>query len=465
MRHLLMVTYFFPPLSGVGIERTLKHATYLPENGWRPVVLTASNSAYRLQDPATLERVPEGTEVHRAATAEPGHVRQLLRSVLGRPASSAGAAQAASTGSAAALAPATPASPGSVVRSALNRAWGWAVPATFFPDEHVLWAPSAVLAGARLHADHPVDAIYSSSPPVSGHLAAAALAELLELPWIADFRDPWIGNAFARPLGPLHRALQREIERRIVERAARVILATSGVRDDYARRYPFAAERFIHIPNGYDLTELRAAAAPPPSTGSAEFRLVFAGSLYGEQELELFLDGLGLLLERQPELRERLRVDFIGWFSQHNERIAARRLPTLAPVVRHLGFRPKSETIARELEADAGLILLADGPSRGAVVAAKTYEYLGLDLPILAVAPPGALRDMLAELEWGVAADPTPEGVAEGISRIVEVAPQLAGRTADPDRRYERRAQSARLAGLLDAAVAGTLPGDAGEVS
>jgi glycosyltransferase involved in cell wall biosynthesis len=452
MRRLLMVAYFFPPLSGVGIERTLKHATYLPENGWQPVVLTASNSAYRLQDPATLERVPEGTEVHRAATAEPGHVRQLLRNVLRRPASSADPARAASSDAAAAVSPATSASPGSVVRSVLNRAWGWAVPAAFFPDEHVLWAPSAVLAGARLHADDPVDAIYSSSPPISGHLAAAALAELLELPWIADFRDPWIGNAFARPLGPLHRAMQREIERRIVERAARVILATPTVRDDYARRYPSAADRFVHIPNGYDLAELHAAAAPHASAGD-EFRLVFAGSLYGEQELELFLDGLSLLLDRQPQLRERLHVDFIGWFSQHNERIAARRLPELAPVVRHLGFRPKQETIARELEADAGLILLADGPSRAAVVAAKTYEYLGLDLPILAVAPRGALRDMLAELEWGVAADPTPEGVAEGIARIVQVAPQLAGRTADPDRRYERRAQSARLAGLLDAAV------------
>jgi glycosyltransferase involved in cell wall biosynthesis len=453
MRRLLMVTYFFPPVGGVGVERTLKHVAYLPENGWEPVVLAPANSAYRLVDDATLERVPAGTDVHRVATLEPGHLRKLIGRVVGparrRPASVRADAPGGGSGS-----PLTPKP--SRARATANAAWAWAVPRIFFPDEQVLWAPAAVRAGRQIHAHHPVDAIYSSSPPISGHLAAASLARRLDLPWIADFRDPWIGNAYAHDLGAAHRALQRRLERRIVERASRVILPTADLLDEYAERYPAAAARMAHIPNGYDLAELESlgATAPGASRVDGRFELIYAGSLYGEQELHLFLDGMELLLARRPDARERLLVTFAGWFSAANQQIAAKRLPSFGAVVRQLGFLPKADVIASERAADAGLVLLARAPGRGAVAPAKTYEYLGLDLPVLAVAPPGELRRILEELHWGVVADPTPQGVADGIERLMAAPPRSA--VADPERRYERRALTRRLAAILDEVTSGT---------
>ncbi len=455
MRRMLMITYFFPPVGGVGVERTLKHVTYLPENGWQPVVLAPANSAYRLVNDGTLERVPAETEVHRVTTLEPGHLRRLVGRVVGpavrRTTAVGGDALSGGTES-------TTARTGSRARAAANAAWAWAVPRIFFPDDQVLWAPAAVRAGRRIHAEHPVDAIYSSSPPISGHLAASWLARMLDVPWIADFRDPWIGNAYAQDLGPAHRALQRRLERRIVDRASRVILPTADLLDAYAQRYPAAAARMTHIPNGYDLAELESLAAGAPRTDRADghFRLIYAGSLYGEQELRLFLDGVQLLLARSPDLRARLRVDFAGWFSAANQQIAAERLPTLAPVVRQLGFLPKADVVARERDADAGLVLIAHEPGRGAVAPAKTYEYLGLDLPVLAVAPPGELRRILDELHWGVVAEPTPEGVADGIERLMAEPPRHA--IADPQWRYERRALTRRLAAIADELIAAIRP-------
>ncbi|MDQ2673348.1 MAG: glycosyltransferase, partial [Chloroflexota bacterium] len=82
MRRLLIVSYMFPPVAGVGIERTLKHVTYLPENGWQPVVIACANPGYRLVDHATLDRVPAATEVHRARSLEPAHVRAAARRLL-----------------------------------------------------------------------------------------------------------------------------------------------------------------------------------------------------------------------------------------------------------------------------------------------------------------------------------------------------------------------------------------------
>jgi hypothetical protein len=89
-------------------------------------------------------------------------------------------------------------------------------------------------------------------------------------------------------------------------------------------------------------------------------------------------------------------------------------------------------------------------------VGTKAYEYIGLDRPILAVTPPGEARTTLAELDWGIAVDPNPEGVADGLERIID-AP-APGRQADPERVYERRALSGRLAALFDEVLAGQPP-------
>jgi glycosyltransferase involved in cell wall biosynthesis len=443
VRRLLIVSYFFPPVGGIGVERVLKHVSYLPEFGWEPVVVAPANSGYRIIDPASLSRIPPGTEVHRSRTLEPSHIRRgVVRLVRGRrPDPGAATARGADEGD-------DQRSAGGLLGAA-NAVWRRVVPLVFFPDEEVLWLPGAVRAGVRAHRSSPVDAIFSSSPPITSHLAAGRVAGRIGVPWVADFRDPWIGNAFARRLPAPHRAVQRRLERWIVEGATRVVLATERMRAQYAERYPGHADRFVHLPNGYDLADLESAAGDarlPSEPGT--FRIVYAGSVYGEHELTVFLDGVELLLARRPELRSRLRVEFVGWLSAANEAIARRRLPSLDPVVRHLGFVPRSEAIARQRSADAGMVLLSDMGDRSLFATSKLYEYLGLDLPILAIVPPGEVRTILADLDWGVVADPTTEGVASGIEAIMSAPP--ADRRADPERRYERRALSGRMAKLLD---------------
>ena len=445
IRRVMVIAYNFPPVVGTGIERTLKHVTYLPDHGWRPVVVAPANPAYRLVDPASLARVPAGTEVHRAASLEPAHARLLLRRLLGG-APSAGAPSGARGGAE------QPRSDGGTgLRGILNAAWARIIPALFFPDEQLLWAPSAAVVGCRADRRHPVELLYSSAPPFSTHLAAGLLKGQLGVPWVADFRDPWIGNSFARPLSAPHRRMQAALERWIVSRADRSIFASGRLRDRYATRYPTLADRFAVIPNGYDLAELaaaRAAAAGLARADDGAFHLVYAGSLYGADELALFLDGVELLAVRRADLAERLRVEFIGWFDADNRALAARRLPRLDPVVQHLGFVPREEALARVAAADAGLLLMADAPGRDQVVGSKLYEYIGLDKPVLAVVPPGEARRTLEGLEWGTVADPTPDGVADGLERIM-VSPE-AGRLADPERLYERRTLTAELAHLLD---------------
>lgn len=238
--------------------------------------------------------------------------------------------------------------------------------------------------------------------------------------------------------------------------AERLVFPTQLLRDEYADRYPQRADRFITITNGYDRLDLNAevdaADAHVPSESGA-FLIVYAGSIYARNDLALFLDGVDLLLRRRPELRDRLRVEFIGWLNAERSALAARRLPALDPVVRHVGFQPRRTVIARLQAADAGLVLIPAETGRELFVGTKVYEYLGMDKPVLAITPPGETRRTLEELDWGVIADPTPEGVAHGLKELLQQPSDR--RVADPNGRFERRNLTGALARLLDEVHAG----------
>jgi len=450
---VLVVAHHFPPVGGVGILRTLKFVKYLPDSGWEPIVLTARNPGAAIRDEDSERTLPAGLRVERAFSPEPTKVRRALARVARRGRRAAGGSaggEGATTGAAVPTAPMR-AGPWS---SRLSALWVAAIRAVFYPDEQVVWAPFAVRLGLSIHRDAPIDVVYSSSAPVSCHLAAALIAKRAGLPWVADFRDPWIGNAFAARPGRLHAYLQKRVERRIVHLAARVVFPTPGVAEAYATRYPGAAHRFVVITNGYDRSDLPSEASPGAAAADGRFHLVYGGSIHGERELETFLDGLELFVARRPEVRDRLAVDFIGWLSLHNQAVAARYATPdrLGPMLSFAGFLPHREAVARLAAADALLTVIGDGPNRGQIQGGKLTEYVGLDRPVLAVVPQGDARALLRELDWGISADPTPAGVAEALERLL-AAPRPT-RRADPEGRYDRVNLTRRLAALLDDVVA-----------
>jgi glycosyltransferase involved in cell wall biosynthesis len=460
-RRVLVVAYNFPPVGGVGILRTLKYVTYLPDSGWEPVVLTARNPGVAIRDEDSERTLSAALRVERAFSPEPAKLRRVLGRAArrirraGGPARAGGAGRAGAVGAGAAVAGAgdSPRRPGPWM-SRLSAAWVGATHLVFYPDEQVVWALFALRRGLAVARDTPIDVVYSSSAPISCHLAAGLIARRAGLPWVADFRDPWVGNAFAVPPRGLHAYFQRRIESRIVHLADRVVFPTSGVAEAYARRYPEVAHRFAVIPNGYDRSDILGAPASRRPADDGRFHLAYGGSLYGERELELFLDGLEMFVRRRPEVRDRLTVEFIGWLSLHNQAVAGRYAAPdrLGPMLDFAGFVPHREAVTRLAAADALLQVIGDDPGKDQIQGGKLMEYVGLDRPILAVVPEGDARALLRDLDWGIVADPTPEGVADGIERLL-AAPRPT-RPADPEGRYDRVNLTRRLAGLLDEVVA-----------
>jgi glycosyltransferase involved in cell wall biosynthesis len=430
-------------VGGVGVQRTLKYVTYLPRWGWEPVVIAPADPAYLVRDPSLAAALAPNLEVHRTASMEPGKLPgKAARSLARRRAGSSDVAADLATESAG----------GGTTLRLLRRVavlWLRLWDALLFPDQAIAWAPFAVRSGSRAHRRRPVDVIYSSASPISAHVAAGLIKRRIHRPWIADFRDPWIGNPFAAPMSRPKRWLQRRLERWIVDRADCVIVAVDAMRVQFAERYPDLAEKFVHIPNGYDRTDLVGVEpAPPPNPGG--FHLLYAGSLYRPQELEVFLLGVEKLLSRRPDLRSRLRVNFLGRVNESNSAIAAdfRRPDRLGEVVTFEGFVPRRRALARMLGADALLQLMPDMAGAEVFVGGKLGEYLCFDHPILAVAPRGEGRDLVEHLPAGIVADVEPGSVADALERLLDHPPAPA--RADPAGRFDRINLARELAVQLD---------------
>lgn len=444
-----MVLYFFPPVGGISMSRNVRNVQYLPQHGWLPVVLTPRNAAYHLKDASSLEMIPAGTRVIRTGSVEAGHVRSVavrgLDAFHGAPVS--GAPDARSPSADGQAGPGTPPAGGTDTGSRGLERFRRLL---FFPDDQVGWLPFALLAAVRAHRATPFDAIYSTSSPVTSHLVAGILKRWTGLPWVAEFRDPWLGNALAARLPWLHRRLQVKLERWIVGSADRVVGVSPSITQLYRTRYPNAPE-MVTITSGYDRSEVLERRSDGRTEG--RFRIVYTGTLDRPIELGIFLEGLDALVARRPDLKERLEIHFYGSVSGPCLAIADRyAADRLRGSLQLHGFVPRRDALQALADADAALILLGPGPGMGLFIGGKLFDYIGQDRQILAMLPRGDSRDVLEGLDWGVVCDPDPADVGRAIERLLTLPPP--DRPADPAGIYDRAVLAGRLASSLDDVVA-----------
>ncbi len=442
-----MILFHFPPLGGVSMPRNVRNVQHLPSFGWTPLVL-APRDASGFIDPEAIALVPPGTKVIHARCLEPRHLRpvvtlvrrivRVLRVMRGfreypRPQRRPTVATTELSGR------------GSDLAEAPSRFWRLQQ-LVFFPDSVVGWVPFAVAAAIRAHRAGGFDAVYSTSAPVSAHLVAGIVKRLTGVAWVAEFRDPWMGNPLAEPLPWLHRRWQAQLERWIVHSADRLVFVSTSTTRLYRSRYPSAVP-MVTITNGHDRSETILREAQP--AGHRRYRIVWAGALYRPAELQLFLEALDALVDRRPALVDQLEVEFYGHVSDECIRVADRFRGDgpLGAMLHFAGFVPRRVALEAVADADASLVMLGPGPDMGQFVPGKLFECLGQSKQVLAVLPPGDARDILKELDWGVIADPNVADIGRAIERLLTLPPP--GRLADPEGKYDRVALAGRLADTI----------------
>jgi glycosyltransferase involved in cell wall biosynthesis len=373
----LLVSFYFPPAGGGGVQRPLKLAQYLPAMGVETHVLAPDDPRWLHRDDGL--RAPSQAWVHRAryVGVSGGKPSEVLAGTQGleRVATKA--------------------------RLQLRR--------LVVPDENATWALTAIPAGIKLVRKHDIDVIVSTSPPPSTHLIAAAIARATGAKWVADLRDSIVAHAHRRADSAATRAkssLQLRVARLVASRADAITCVSEAISEETRALRPRGP--VVTIANGCDFDDVAGLDRQP----SDRFRITHTGSFFGRRDPRPFLQALH---DSGLDVVARFLGDF-----RPADRDWAESLG-LGDRLELLPYAPRAESLALQRDSEALLLLIpeADGRGRG-VLSGKVFEYVAVGRPILAAVPPdGAAAELIRETGAGVVAPPDdPAAIREALEGL-----------------------------------------------
>jgi glycosyltransferase involved in cell wall biosynthesis len=414
LKKVLMVVFHYPPWSGgSGVHRSLKFSRYLPEFGWQPIVLTATQNAYPKNGNHGSE-IPPGVIVSRAFALD----------------------------------------------SARHLAFRGAYPGWIaLPDRWVTWWPSAVALGRRLVREYRPHAIWSTYPIATAHLIGLSLHRRSRVPWVADFRDPMTevdprtGEQF--PTDPSIRRANGWIEGPTVRHCTRAVFTTPGTQSMYASHFPeVPQDRWTVIPNGYDEEDfVNAERSMQPRQDGGPAVLVHSGVLYPDaRDPRPFFEAVADLLRAgrisPATLKIILRASgYDDLYRPQLRQLGIEGIVTLAPALSY------SEALGEMLSADGLLIFQAANCNWQ--IPAKLYECLRAGRPIFALTDPDGDTAAVLKHEGGtIVRLDSKTDIARGLLDFVTTLASRKSRSKSWIETYSRKSRTRELARVLDSVCA-----------
>jgi len=413
---VLLVTMYFPPAGGGGVQRSLKLAQYLPALGIETHVLAPDDPKWVHRDPEL--RVPTQAWIHRARYIGPR---------ARKPAEELRAAEG--------------------FERALVQAQVTAR-RLLLPDASVTWNFTAIPAAIRIVRREGIDAVITTSPPPSVHFVGAAVQRATGVRWIADLRDPLVANQQRRDDTTAARARQaanEKVARLVVRRADAVTCVSDAIAAEVRGLDVRATVRVIS--NGCDFDDFAGVEYRP----AARFRITHTGSFFGKRDPRPFLQAF-----HDAELDAVAR--FVGDFRSSDREWAASL--DLGDRLELVDYLPHTESLRVQRDSEALLLLIPDAGGRGkGVLSGKVFEYIAAGRPILAVVPPdGAAAELIRETGSGVVVAPDDvDGIRAALvdmqSRFADGGLPSVALAKQDEERLSRRARVEEMADLLRVVV------------
>ncbi len=411
---VLLVSLYFPPAGGPGVQRPLKFAAHLSDMGFDVHVLAPDNPKWVHRD--TSLRATAGVTVHRARNLGP-RARIPAHELYGRRG-----------------------------LDRLRRKTTITLRGLLVPDGSVLWNVTAIPAAIRIVRREAIDVVVTTSPPGSVHLVGAAVRAVTAARWVADLRDALVGHAHRR------REIRGEaaLARLVARRADAVVAASAGIAGEMRRVLPSLTVHVVE--NGCDFDEFDGL----PYRRGDRFRITHTGNFFGRRNPRPFLEALS-------RLDGDVVARFVGGLPPGEKAWADAR--GIGDRVDDVPFVPRGEALALQRDSEALLLLIPEAEGRGrAVLTAKVFEYLAAERPILAVVPPdGHAAALVRETGAGVVVAPDDvDGIADALARLerrwregdLDASPLSPALRASLDRRTRVAALADLLRGLRGAGAA-----------
>ncbi len=438
MKKVLFIAYFFPPLGGSGVQRSLKFVKYLPRFGWEPTVLTQSGSGY-IRDETLLEEIPPGIHIQRAFSIETSNLIGPLAAIGVRKEEGVPIDQSS--------APKRISNP-SRFYTALSGAKRLLQETVLIPDTNIGWFPLAYAKGAKLLETGEYDAIVSTASPYSAHLIAGLLKRRFHIPWVADFRDEWTLNPIVANIIRRRKKIDQALERWVLRGADAVVTVSDEITERFAALAPDTPRSKYHtVYNGYDAEDFPVEA--PSAPANRRFRLSHVGSFYlNIQPTELF-DALRLLRDRRPAVEEILEVNLVGRLDALQGLDSIR--DEFGAMLRMTGRVSHEQAVAEMLGSDA-LFLTIPAEFGKRALAGKVFEYLASRRPILALVPEESSAERILHKTNGgrVLPNRRPDLLADAIEALLEEHQRTGRIAAQPSKDFDQFSRNALTGALVD---------------
>ncbi len=431
MKKVLIILYYWPPAGGSAVQRWLKFSKYLREYGWEPIIYAPENARYPELDPGLEEEIPENITVLSRKVIEP---IQYYKKFLGLKKEGKIGASMTLKSELTGLAK-------------LKHRLAWWVRGNFFiPDAHFLWIKPSVRHLKDFLKDNKVDAMVTTGPPHSVHMIGYKLHKSLQIPWIADFRDPWTSIDFyaALNLSRFADRRHRKMEANVLHSADHVIAIGPNMKEEFLR---LGAKNITVITNGFDESDIsRKDIAPEP-----QFSLVHLGTFSASRNSAALWQVLSDKIKSDPQFSKDLVIRLVGGIDY----TVLKDLESFN-LQDHLSikdFLPHQESMNMLKKSQVLLLLINNSVNSKGIITGKFFEYLAVGRPILLIGPlDGDAAKILNETGGGLAADFNDAGmIKKHIDYFYDMFRQnkLSVKSTSVSQ-YSRKALTGKLATVLN---------------
>lgn len=358
MKRILIITYYWPPAGGPGVQRWLKFVKYLRDYGIQPIVYFPKNPNYPIIDETLLAQVPEGIITYSHSITEPSRWAGLL---------SKKKTQQISSGIIPEDRP-----------SFLDKTLLWIRGNFFIPDARKFWIKPSVRFLRSVIEKERVEKIITTGPPHSVHLIGLELKKKHDLTWLADFRDPWTSIGYHDKLKLSKRAMRRhkKLESEVLNTADKIIVTSKTTKNEF---HQLTTKPISVITNGYDFENNKSY------TLDKEFTLSHIGSLLSGRNPENLWKALSELVVEHDAFSSHLQLKLIGEVSKEVlESIYKHDLERYLTVIPYV---PHVEAIVLQQQSQILLLMEIDSDVTKGIVPGKLFEYMAAKRPILAIGP------------------------------------------------------------------------------
>jgi len=372
---VLIITYYWVPAGGSGVQRWLKFVKYLRDFGIEPIVFTVENPNYPITDSSLANEIPNNISVVKNPIWEPNHLLSIFKKEKTK--TSAGFLNPNPR----------------IIEKSLQY-----IRANYFiPDARMFWIQPSVKKLKQYLSSHKIDAIISTGPPHSMHLIGLHLKKELGIKWIADFRDPWTDIDYFHQLPLTQRAKEKHLtlEKEVLKQADATIVVGKTMKRNYLK----FTDNIHVITNGFDTESTNEKRSTP----SKNFTLTHIGLMNADRNPKMLWEVLNELSTEITEFDNDLEIKLIGSIADEvTKNIQAYAFKNTT----HISYVPHSEVKKHQQEAQVLLLAVNNVPSAKGIITGKIFEYLQAKRPILAIGPEeGDLAEILLRTNAGTIVD------------------------------------------------------------